>query len=322
MVTARRAEPSGPPHAASRPVREQMRARDPDSTGVVERDGVRVVWDRYGDGAPTILLLPTWSIIHSRFWKGQIPYLARHFRIVTFDGRGNGRSDRPALTAAYADTEYVADAVAVLDATATDRAVVVGLSMGGAYALRLAAEHGERVLGAVFIGPAIPLDVGRRDDGGYPFDAELDTDEGWAKYNAHAWRRDWAGFTEFFMSQMFSEPHSTKPIEDSVGWAAETDPETMITAETAPYLRVDDGTSVRFGNEASLALAARVSCPSLVIHGTEDRIIPVAVGRRLAEILGARLVLLDGSGHSPLARDPVKINLLIREFATRLGAGT
>jgi pimeloyl-ACP methyl ester carboxylesterase len=215
----------------------------------------------------------------------------------------------------------VADAVAVLDATATDRAVVVGLSMGGAYALRLAAEHADRVLGAVFIGPAIPLDVGRRDDGGHPFDEELDTAEGWAKYNAHAWRRDWAGFTEFFMGQMFSEPHSTKPIEDSVGWAAETDPETMITAETAPYLRVEDGKAVLFGNEASLVLAARVSCPSLVIHGTDDRIIPVAVGRRLAEILGARLVLLDGSGHSPLARDPVKINLLIREFATRLATG-
>ena len=42
-----------------------------------------------------MLLLPTWSIIHSRHWKMQIPYLARHCRVVTFDGRGNGRSDRP-----------------------------------------------------------------------------------------------------------------------------------------------------------------------------------------------------------------------------------
>ena len=75
--------------------REQSRARYPDQEGYVERDGVRVFYEVYGDGEPTILLLPTWSIIHSRHWKAQIPYLARHFRVVTFDGRGNGRSDRP-----------------------------------------------------------------------------------------------------------------------------------------------------------------------------------------------------------------------------------
>ena len=73
--------------------REQSRARYPDSEGYVSRDGVRIFYEVYGDGDPTILLLPTWSIIHSRHWKAQIPYLARHFRVVTFDGRGNGRSE-------------------------------------------------------------------------------------------------------------------------------------------------------------------------------------------------------------------------------------
>ena len=63
--------------------------------------------------------MPTWSVVHSRHWKLQIPYLARQFRVVTFDGRGNGRSDRPADAAAYADAEFVADAIAVLDATGT-----------------------------------------------------------------------------------------------------------------------------------------------------------------------------------------------------------
>ena len=75
--------------------REQTRARYPDQTGFVERDGVRVFWEAYGTGDQTILLLPTWEIVHSRIWKGQIPYLARRFRVVTFDPRGNGRSDRP-----------------------------------------------------------------------------------------------------------------------------------------------------------------------------------------------------------------------------------
>ena len=81
--------------------REQTRARYPDEDGYVERDGVRVFYEVYGSGEPTVLLLPTWSIIHSRHWKAQIPYLARHARVVTFDGRGNGRSDRPATAEAY-----------------------------------------------------------------------------------------------------------------------------------------------------------------------------------------------------------------------------
>ena len=74
---------------------EQTRARYPDESGYVERDGVKLYWEVYGSGEQTVFLLPTWSIIHSRHWKMQIPYLARHCRVLTFDGRGNGRSDRP-----------------------------------------------------------------------------------------------------------------------------------------------------------------------------------------------------------------------------------
>ena len=74
---------------------EQTRARYPDESGSVERDGVNPYWEVYGAGEPTVLLMPTWSIIHSRHWKMQIPYLARHCRVLTFDGPGNGRSDRP-----------------------------------------------------------------------------------------------------------------------------------------------------------------------------------------------------------------------------------
>ena len=107
-----------------------MRARQPDDSRRVERDGVGVHWERFGDGEPTILLLPTWSIIPSRHWKLQVPYLARHHRVVTFDGRGSGRSDRPAGPAAYTRHEYVADALAVLDAAAVERAVLVALSRG------------------------------------------------------------------------------------------------------------------------------------------------------------------------------------------------
>ena len=67
--------------------REQSRARYPDQEGYVERDGVRVFWEAYGNAATTFLLFPPSPISHSRLWKGQIPYLSRHFRTVVFDPR-------------------------------------------------------------------------------------------------------------------------------------------------------------------------------------------------------------------------------------------
>jgi pimeloyl-ACP methyl ester carboxylesterase/predicted glycosyltransferase len=292
-----------------------MRARYPDRDGYVERDGVKVFYEVFGEGEPTILLMPTWSIIHSRFWKMQVPYLARHYRVITFDGRGNGRSDRPAGPASYREAEYAADALAVMDATETDRAILVSLSMGGQRSLILAAEHPERVMGAVFVAPAVPL-VPRPPERALAerWEERLDTEEGWAKYNRHYWMKDFPGFLQFFFAHVFSEPHSTKQIEDAVGWGLETSPDTLADTHVAEGLE---------GREDSLALCRRVRCPVLVIQGTTDLITGQGRGIELARgIDGSRLVLLEGSGHNPLARDPVKVNLLIREFVDGLHPAT
>jgi pimeloyl-ACP methyl ester carboxylesterase/predicted glycosyltransferase len=284
--------------------REQTRARYPDSEGYVEREGVRVFYEVYGSGEPTILFLPSWSIGHSRCWKLQIPYFARHHRAVTFDPRGNGRSDRPASAAAYAEFEFAADALAVLDATRTERAVLVSLSLGSQRALILAAEHPERVAGAVFIAPSLPIAPGHPERAVYPFEEPLDTDEAWAKYNAHYWRRDYEGFLEFFFSRALTEPHSTKQTEDAVGWGLETDAETLIAASLASGL---DEAAVR-------DLAARVRCPVLVIHGDGDAISPHRRGEELARAAAGELVTLEGAGHFLHARDPVKVNHLLGDF--------
>jgi pimeloyl-ACP methyl ester carboxylesterase/predicted glycosyltransferase len=288
------------------PGREQTRARYPDAEGYVERDGVRVFYEVYGSGDPTILLLPTWSVIHSRHWKMQIPYLARHCRVVAFDGRGNGRSDRPREPAAYDEREFAADALAVLDATETQSAVIVGFSLGGQRGLILAAEHPERVDGAVFIGPNF---MGGGEPPAertvYDFDTEYDTVEGWAKHNRFHWLRDYRDWVEFFMSKMFTEPHSTKPIEDAVSWGLETDAETLLATQDASGLEAEE----------SRELARRVRCPVLVIHGEGDAIASVSHGAAMAEQTGGGLVVLEGSGHAPHLRDPVKVNLLLRDFA-------
>jgi len=282
---------------------EQTRARYPDDSGYVERGGVRLHWEVYGTGKPTVLLLPTWSVIHSRHWKMQIPYLARHCRVLTFDGRGNGRSDRPQEPEAYHEREFAADALAVLDAIGTERAVLVSLSLGAQRALLLAADHPERVDGAVFICPALPLGEPLPARTVHPWDVELDTDEGWAKYNRFYWLRDYRAFLEFFFAQMFTEPHSTKPIEDCVGWALETTPETLVATQEGTL----DKQTVR-------ELCRRVRSPVLVIQGAEDAVTSPSRGAALADETGGELVLLEGSGHGPHVRDPVQVNLLLREF--------
>ena len=115
---------------------------------------------------------------------------------------------------------------------------------------------------------------------------------------------------------MFSEPHSTKPAEDCVGWGLETTAETLVATELGGKL----------GEEETRELCRRVRCPVLVIQGTADAITGKGCGIALAEATGGQLVLLEGAGHGPHVRDPVKVNLLLRDFAAarprpRPGAG-
>jgi len=283
--------------------REQTRARYPDTEGYVERNGVRVFYEVYGEEGPTVLFVPPWSIVHSRCWKMQVPYLARHSRVIVFDPRGNGKSDRPTSGEAYSEREFAADALAIMDATQTQQAFLVTLSLGAQRSLILAAEHPERVLGITFLAPTLPLAPGHPNRA-VPFDEPLDTDEGWAKYNTYSWRRDYRGFVEFFMSQCATEPHSTKLIEDAVGWGLETDAETLIT--------LSQGASL---DEAEARdLCSRMQCPVLVIHGEADAISPAARGEALAAATGGTLVTVEGGSHLMHARDPVKVNLLLRDL--------
>jgi predicted glycosyltransferase len=195
-------------------------------------------------------------------------------------------------------------AVAVLDAAQVERAIVVSwCDMGDS--LILAAEHPERVSGVVFIAPSLP--TREREVPEFPFDEELDTDEGWAKENRHYWLRDWPGYVEFFISQMFTEPHSTKQIEDCVGWGLETDAKTLLVSFRGwDTKELDPKTTVE--------LSRRVRCPALVIHGTADELVEHERARAFASELGGAYVSLEGSGHGPHARDPVKTNGLVREF--------
>jgi pimeloyl-ACP methyl ester carboxylesterase len=221
------------------------------------------------------------------------------FRVVTFDGRGNGRSDRPST--GYQTADFVGDALCVLEAAGVQTAAVVGLSAGSRWGTQLAAEHPERVSHLVLIGPTSPS--GARRNEADTFHAEPPDVEGWHKYNAVHWRRNYRDFVEFFSAQITNQPHSTKQIEDTVGWALGTTPEVLIAT-------VDEGATPHLP-----AFAAAVRCPVLIVHGTDDAVTPSAnAGAFQTAILHARLVRLEHAGHGLVGRRPVKFNLLLHAF--------
>ncbi len=201
------------------------------------------------------------------------------------------------------------DGRAVLEATGAETALLGGLCDGGGYALMLAATDPAVALGVAAISPCVPrLTPGHPNYRRYPSTEPLDTDEGWAKWNVHYWRRDFRGFLEFFFSQQLPEPHSTKQIEDCVRWGLDGGVESLVLADEEappPFATAEEARD----------LVARVRCPVLVVHGELDNCQTRERALAVAELTGGTFVALEGAGHIPTARHPVKVNGLLKDFA-------
>jgi len=263
----------------------------PSHDGYVERNGVKSWYAVYGESGPWIAFAPTFQVAHSQLLKATVPYLAEHFRVVTMDGRGNGRSDRPQGQDAYSFEHYYQDFLAVLDAAGAERLAVVGISATAMTALRFAAEHPERASHVIVAGGFAEA---RLDD---PKAAER------ARKESEFTRNDFASYLEWFFSICFTEPHSTKPIEDGVryGWAA--------SGELVAWARTG-----WLGNDVT-ELARRVRCPTLVLHGDGDKRVPYERGEAIARLVpGARMLTIGEGGHLTAARDPVVFNRAVRDF--------
>ena len=290
-----------------------MRAKLPSKDGFVERDGVRIHYEVYGQGRQTMVFLPPWSILHSRVYKAQLPYFSERFRCIAFDARGNGQSDRPDDVAAYSLANCVADALAVMDATEAGQAIVVGLSSGGLLACVLAAHHPERVKAVILAGTAAIIGPTHKYMSQQHFMARQECPDGkpvgWNKYNRTHWLADYPDFAEHFIRNIFSEPHSTRQIEEAIDWAGDTDGPVLVkTVEARTIVPPFD---------VAESMYRRIHCPVLAIHGDNDQIQPHARGKLVAELTGAEFVTIADGGHNPLGRVPAKCNALINDFLDR-----
>ena len=288
-----------------------MRARLPDRSGYATRpDGLRLYYEVFGSGPKTMVLMPCSPICHSRMWKAQVPYLARYFRVVAYDGLGNGLSDHPDPAGAWPTSTAIDDCITVIDATETKSAILVGECADGVWpAIQIAVSDPDRVLGIVALSPGVPKltpPLPYRLEANKKYHEELPSYEGFYKTNRHYIEKNFAGFMEFWFTEMFPEPHSTKQIEDTVAYGLDGRVETYL---------LEGESEITESKEEIAAVCAQVRCPVLVIQGDDDHCQPFDRGVRTAELTGARFVVLPGSGHLPLARRPVKVNELIREFA-------
>ena len=292
-----------------------MRARYPDHEGFVERHGVKVGYEVYGEGEPSLLLVPPAPITHSRVFKAIVPTLARRHRVVTVDGRGTGRSARPTTIELLRRAENVGDIVAVIDATDLEEVVLLAHCHANWWAVDVISTHRDRVLGLVAISPGVPyLGVGKPHwvEAASRWEEIIDEPTGWALCNRHAIQRDLRRWVEFFFAEQLVEPHSTKQYEDAVSWALDSTGDILAASEEAQDL--DPPSRLAFEQQCR-----DLAVPVLVIHGTLDVCQDVERGRAFADLTGGELVLIAGGGHLPQARDPVLVNHLIKRFVDRVG---
>ena len=252
----------------------------------LERPGARIYYQTTGSGPCDILLHPpSQPAFYSRLWKNNIAYLARYFRVITLDPRGNGRSSRPAT--GYDFASRYDDMVAVLDETARYPVVLVAYSCASMLAVRYAVEHPERVSRLVGIAPQYAQSLPK------PFEERV----------ARVIREDFDGWRTRLVTKAYPEPHSLKGVEDAIRWMGETTPDIFV--EALRQLEQDNVCD----------LLGQLRIPVLLLHGTDDPIVPYSHGRKFAEAVpGARLVTFEKGGHGLPGREAAKVNRLIRDF--------
>lgn len=255
-------------------------------------DDTQLCVEAIGDrGDPALLLIggATWSM---DWWDDELchRFADRGRFIVRYDNRDTGRSTSyPPGAPGYGSSDLIADAVAVLDALHIDRAHVVGLSMGGGIAQRLALEHRDRVATLTLISTS-PIDPGI---GGLP----PPTSEIQATFADAAPEPDWTDRDAVVACVVEGERPYAGPgnfdesrVRALAGRVFDRTRD-MAASMTNHFLLADEGST-------ATSLDRLAGLPTLVLHGTADPLFPLDHGRALAAAIpGARFIALDDVGH-------------------------
>ena len=234
-------------------------------------------YDESGSGPPLVLLHQ--GVVDSRIWEPVVPILAERHRVIRYDQRGFGRSPMPEGPYSVAD-----DLVSVLDATAVDRAALVGASRGGGIALTAAVEQPDRVAALVLLGSGLP---GHR--------LEVDwTPEQIARWEAADAADDWETMAELDMEAWApmgaDDELRTMLVENAVGSNSEhstTDEPVAdrVAAITAPTLVITGGRDVPAINEIGGVLARTIPEARHAVIEEADHMIPWRAAEELSHLV-------------------------------------
>lgn len=266
-------------------------------------DGVNIAMATVGEG-PALVKTGHWltHLDHdwqSPIWAPMLKRLAARVRLVRYDGRGIGLSDRDLADISFAAFER--DLAAVVEAANLERFALLGLSQGGATAASYAAHHPERVSRLILCG-AYAQGRNRR---GSTVDAA--TSQAMLAMMEQGWGNPDSAFMRAFSSLYLSDAS-----REMLDWFADMQ-RMSATGDMAARLRVAS-------DEIDIVdLLPQIKVPTLVIHARHDHVAPLEQGRMLAaRIPGARFVTVESENHVPVPDDPAW-ELLMREieaFAT------
>lgn len=260
----------------------------------VRRDGVDLYYECHGDGTPILFCHGAGS--NAATWWQQLPAFAPRHRCVTVDLRCFGRSRAPLDT--FDVPALVADALAVLDAAGAARAVVVGQSLGGMIGLQLALRHPERVAGFVACDSSLALD--------HP--VLLETLARRALSHA-AVSIEQRSLGRWFLEQRPALAALYAQINHFNPSAYEHAPEQWRAALS----RLHDP-----GSLVPMDALRRVACPTLLLVGSEDPIVPVGIVREVAaQVAGSEVHVVDGAGHSAYFEKADEVNRIVLDFVAR-----
>jgi pimeloyl-ACP methyl ester carboxylesterase len=272
----------------------QAQGLTPAQSGFADANGGRLYYEVYGEGEPLLLIMGLGA--NHLAWTAQVPVYAREFRVIVFDNRGTGQSDFPEGVD-YTIPLLADDSAALLDFLGVDAAHVYGVSMGGMIAQEMALRHPEKVrsliLGATW--PGGPHAVASE-----PEALQALIDQGSAVDSVVS-----PALLDLLFSPDYLAEHGSELLQNFQRMAdyPRTSPEAYMAqlraaARYDTYDRLPD-----------------IAAPTLVLHGTDDPLLPPGNARILAErIPGAKLVLFEGARHAYLLEKQAEADAAVLDF--------
>jgi pimeloyl-ACP methyl ester carboxylesterase len=269
----------------------------------VTEDGVRLAWASIGDGPP-LVKASNW-LTHLDFewgspiWQHWWTELSKHHRLIRYDERGNGMSQRDVPDVSF-DT-WVRDLETVVDAAGLDRFSLLGISRGGSIAIAYAVKHPERVSKLVLYG-AFPVGIYH-----YGNPEELEARRALISLTRLGWGHHNPAFCRMFTNRFM--PNAT-PVHEN--WFDDLQRMSTSAENAARLMEVDSNIDVR-------RFLRQVQVPTLVVHCDRDQVVSSEHGRQLAaEIPDARYASLPSANHLLLAEEKAW-QILLQEFSAFMG---